>query len=157
MNITNIIDTIEDRCIHAILYGFIYFLIESVWKQHWTDWRMFVLSAVIGLLIGCINEFFTYDTDLRLQCIVGMMIALLCECIFGWQWNIVEGLILWDYSNLPFSFVCNQINLFFAIAWLFLSFVCILLDDFLVWKFHNTKVPYYKIGDKIIFKFPERK
>ena len=129
-------DFICDRLTHMTIFGGIYFFIECLWKGHLTDWRMFVLAAVIGVLIGSINEFFTYETDLILQCIVGMLIALLCECIGGYQWNIVEGLAIWDYSTLPFSAVGGQINLFFAMAWMFLSGVCIILDDMPTRKDH---------------------
>lgn len=148
---------ISDRFIHAFLFGFIYFLLESGYKGHWTDWRMFVLSAIIGILIGSMNELFTYDTDFKLQCIVGMLLALLCECIFGYQWNIIECRSIWNYTSLPLSAVAGQINFFFAVIWLFLSGVCIGLDDTIAWKFHkNSEVPYYKIGNKVVFRFPER-
>ena len=139
------------------IFGGIYFLLESFWKHHWTDWRMFLLSGFIGLCIGAINNLFTYETDFLLQCIVGMLIALLCECIFGYQWNIVEGLELWNYSNPPLSYlsaVAGQINLLFAMIWLGLSGVCILLDD-CIWYYilgHRDKKPYYKVFGKVIFK-----
>ena len=146
-----------DRLTHMIIFGGIYFLIECLWKGHLTDWRMFVLAAVIGVLIGSINEFFTYETDFILQCIVGTLIALICECVGGYQWNIVEGLAIWDYSSLPFSAVGGQINLFFAMAWMFLSGVCIILDDILVYYFHaNEERPYYRIG-KRYFKWDGKK
>lgn len=139
------------------IFGGIYFSLESFWKHHWTDWRMFLLSGFIGLCIGAINNLFTYETDFLLQCIVGMLIALLCECIFGYQWNIVEGLELWNYSNPPLSYlsaVGGQINLLFAVMWLGLSGVCIFLDDW-IWYYilgHRDKKPYYKVFGKVIFK-----
>ena len=136
------------KFIHAILFGAIYFVIESLYKGHWTDWRMFILSAVIGLIIGCLNELFSYDTDFVLQCFTGTLVALLCECIFGYQWNVIQGLALWDYANLPFSAVANQINLFFGVVWFVLSGICVILDDALhyyVWKHER---PYYRIGQK---------
>ena len=79
-----------DRITHMTIFGAIYFLIECIYKEHLTDWRMFVLAAVIGVLVGSINELFTYETDFILQCIVGMLVALLCECIFGYQWNVLK-------------------------------------------------------------------
>lgn len=138
-------------------FGGIYFCLESIWKSHWTDWRMFLLSGFIGLCIGGINNLFTYETDFLLQCIVGMLIALLCECIFGYQWNVVEGLELWNYSNPPLSYlsaVAGQINLVFAVIWLGLSGVCIILDDW-IWYYvlgHRDEKPYYQVFGKILFK-----
>lgn len=148
------------KIIHALLFGSIYFVLECIWKCTLTDWRMFVLAAVIGVMIGCINDIFNYDTNFLLQCFLGTLIALLCECIFGYQWNVVQGLAIWDYSDLPFSAVAGQINLFFGLAWMFLSGVCIVLDDSLhyyVWK-HDGKVdrPFYRIGEKRWY-LPEKK
>lgn len=122
---------------------------------------MFLLSGFIGLCIGGINNLFTYETDFLLQCIVGMLIALLCECIFGYRWNIVEGLDLWNYSNPPisrFSAVDGQINLFFALMWLGLSAVCILLDDW-IWYFilkHREEKPYYQIFGRTLIAYEKK-
>lgn len=140
------------RIFHAIVFGGVYFVLESIWKGHWTNWRMFLLSAVIGVFIGLINNLFSYDTDFRLQCIVGTLIALLSECIFGYQWNIIEGLALWSYSNPPLSYVsavAGQINLVFALIWFVLSGVCVVLDDILhYYVCGDNEQPWYRIGDK---------
>ena len=71
--------------------GGIYFFLKSFWKHDRTDWRMFLLSGFIDLGINGINNLFTYETDFLLQCIVGLLIVLLCERIFICRWNIVEG------------------------------------------------------------------
>lgn len=156
----NVVKTIGHRFLHGIVFGAIYFVLESLWKGHPTDWRMFVLSALIGLMMGLINDVFPRDTDLRLQCFVGLMIALLAECICGYQWNIIEGLGLWNYSNPPLSYlsaVGGQINIIFAAMWYGLSFVCILLDDCMCYYLgHHGERPYYKVGDKIWLLLPKR-
>lgn len=130
-----------------IIYGGIYFVIESIYKGYITDYRMFILGGVIGILIGLINNLFSFNTNFILQCWTGTMITLLSECIFGYQWNIIENLHLWDYSQLPCSFVGGQINLFFAIVWMLLSAVGIVLDDYLRWKIFNEEKPHYTIKE----------
>lgn len=102
------------------------------------------MAGCLGVLIGLINNLFSFETSFILQCLVGTLMATLCEAIFGYQWNIIEGLNIWNYSTLPFSFVGNQINLFFSMAWMGLSGVCIMLDDWIRYKFFNEEKPHYK-------------
>ena len=128
-----------------VIFGSIYFVIESIWKGKFTDIRMFFLSGFIGVVIGCINNTFSFDASFILQCITGTLVALLCECIFGYQWNVVECRNLWDYSSLPFSWVADQINLFFSVIWFVLSALCILLDDWIRWKWFGEEKPRYKL------------
>lgn len=128
-----------------VIMGTVYYLLESIFKGYWTDYRMFLLAGFIGVVIGLINNVFTFDTSFILQCVVGMLIALLCECIFGYQWNIVEGLGLWDYSNLPLSAVGNQINAIFAVVWLFISALAIVIDDWIRYRFFHEERPRYRL------------
>lgn len=131
-----------------LIYATIYFIIETVWKHKLTDYRMFILGGILGIIIGLFNNLFTYETDLFLQGYTGMITVCLVEAICGYQWNIVKGLGIWDYSQLPFSFVGGQVNLFFAIAWFFLSIICIFIDDFVWYKLFNHEKPYYKLFGK---------
>ena len=47
-----------------VIFGAIYFAIESIWKGHLTHWSMFVLAGVIGSLIGAINEYIPWHMPL---------------------------------------------------------------------------------------------
>jgi len=127
-----------------LVFGIIYFLIECLWKGTISDYRMFLMAGCLGVLIGLINNLFSFDTSFILQCLVGALMATLCEAIFGYQWNIIDGLKIWNYNSLPCSFVGNQINLFFSIAWMGLSGVCIMLDDYIRYKLFDEEKPYYK-------------
>ena len=42
------------------VYGFIYFVIECIYKGKISDWRMFFLAGFIGVVIGLINNLFSY-------------------------------------------------------------------------------------------------
>lgn len=131
-----------------LLYGSIYFIIESIYKGHLTHGMMFLVGGIIGVLIGMINNLFDMDTDFILQCLVGMMIVLITECIVGYQFNIVQGMAMWDYSRVPFNFVGGQICIPFAIVWFILSGVCIVLDDWLRWRLFDEEEPFYIIWNK---------
>lgn len=150
---------VEEYAFLFLLYGGIYFIIECLWKHAISDWRMAVLGGVMGILIGLLNCFFTYNTDIFLQGIVGSLMVTLAEAVGGYQWNIVEGLGIWDYSALPLSGVNGQVNLFFSIGWFFLSLVCIFLDDaidYYIVKHEGQEPPYYVLFGHKLFQMKEK-
>ena len=125
-------------CIGAVTYVGIEYLYRGY--SHWT---MAILGAICFILLGAINEFFSWETPFWKQCVLGAIIVTVLEYITGYIVNIKLGWNVWDYSNLPFS-LHGQINLFFGIAWVFLSAVAIVLDDWLrCWLFKEEK-PHYK-------------
>lgn len=126
------------------VYACIYFVIECLFKHSITDYRMFILGGLMGLWIGLINNIFSYNISFILQCIIGSISVTLIEAIFGYKWNIIQQLNIWDYSNLPLSACGGQINLFFSLAWVLLSGLCILIDDYLRYKWFNEEKPNYK-------------
>ena len=84
-------------------------------------------------------------------CAVGITII---EFVSGVIINIVFGLHVWDYSNIPFN-ILGQICLPFSVIWFFISFFAIMLDDWLRhWLFGEEK-PHYKFIPK--FNFTKRK
>lgn len=123
--------------------GTSYMLIEIIWRCN-TYLAMGVVGAIAGVLIGLINEVFTWETPLLAQCLIGMIIATSLELISGCILNLGLHLNMWDYSNIPCNFL-GQICLPFAIAWLFLSLIVILLDDFIRWKLFKEEKPHYII------------
>lgn len=77
-----------------------------------------------------------------LQCVIGASIVTVGEFITGCIVNLWLGLMVWDYSNMPFNLL-GQICLPFALAWVVLSGVAILIDDYLrYWLFGEDK-PHY--------------
>lgn len=120
---------------------------------------MAILGGFLGLFIGIINNAFSFETDLILQGIIGSLSITLSEAVFGYQWNIIENLKIWDYSSLMFSGVGGQVSLIFSLfVWIPLSVFCVLLDDFI--NYYIMKIdpcPYYKINGKVFLQFKERK
>lgn len=123
--------------------------IELVYRQR-TDWTMFYLAGFIGLLILCINEWLSYDTDFIIQVFVCGTCALAGELICGILFN--ADYHIWDYREMPFDFL-GQIQLYFAIIWYVLVVIFIpILDyiDYYMFPREGIQKPYYKIFGKTI-------
>lgn len=133
--------TLIKNIILFIIFGTIYFYIECVWKGHLTHWSMFILAGLIGTLIGWINEYIPWEVPFWRQCIIGMIIATLGEAITGIIVNIHLGLNVWHYNYLAFFW--GQCSIPFMLAWLLLAGVCIILDDWIRWKWFGEEKPHY--------------
>ncbi len=131
---------------HLCLFSigaFLYLFIEILYRGH-THWTMGVLGGLCFVIIGLLNEVFTFDTPMIVQAVIGAVVVTILELISGLILNLWLQLDIWDYSNMPFNFM-GQISLYFSIAWFFLSIGAIILDDYLrYWLFREEK-PYYKL------------
>lgn len=127
----------------AIIGGLIYILIELIWRGH-THISMFILGGVCFVLIGLINELFSWELGLVWQSVIGAVIVTVLEFITGLIVNIWLGLGVWDYSNIPFN-LFGQICLPFAFAWVALSAIAIVLDDYLRYWIFGEEKPHYKL------------
>ena len=127
----------------AIIGGLIYILIELIWRGH-THISMFILGGVCFVLIGLINELFSWELGLVWQSVIGAVIVTVLEFITGLIVNIWLGLGVWDYSNMPFN-LFGQICLPFAFAWVALSAIAIVLDDYLRYWIFGEEKPHYKL------------
>lgn len=129
-----------------VVGGTIYIAIEIIWRtlmgNNPTHWSMFILGGLCFIGIGLINEFLSWDMPIWLQCLIGTNIILLLEFFFGFILNIQLKLNIWDYSGLPMN-LYGQICLPFAIAWYALSFIAIILDDWLRYWIFNEDEPHY--------------
>ena len=110
------------------IFGLTYGLIEILWRGY-THPSMVIVGGSCGLLIGLLNEK-NKKMNLLLQMVEGMVIVTVLEFVSGIILNLCLGLNVWDYSNMRFNLlgqVCPQ----FCIAWFFLSYFVIRIDDFL--------------------------
>ena len=133
--------TLLKNIILFIVFGAIYFGLECLYKGHITHWSMFVLAGMVGVLIGEINEIINWNTPFWIQCGIGAIIATIGEVITGIIVNILLGLNVWHYSILAFFW--SQCSLPFCCIWFILSGVCILIDDWLRWKWFGEEKPHY--------------
>lgn len=129
--------------------GGVYMTIELLYRQY-TDYHMFYLAGIIGLLILSINEWLEYDTDFLLQVLICGIFATLAELICGLLFNVDYH--IWDYRQLPFNFM-GQVQLYFAGIWCLFAGICIpLLDyiDYVMFPRKGVEKPYYVILGKRI-------
>lgn len=123
--------------------GSTYVTIEVLYRSR-SHVSMFLLAGIIFILCGLLNEIWKWDTPLILQIFIGTILALFGEFVTGYIVNIWLNLNIWDYSNLPYNLL-GQICPQFAILWIPLIFIAIILDDVVRWKFFNEEKPIYKI------------
>lgn len=123
--------------------GIIYCIIELLYRSR-THWSMFVAGGICFLLCGLINECLDYDMSLVYQGIIGAIGITAVEFFTGVIVNIMLGLNVWDYSHLPGN-ILGQVCIQFSLAWIGLSVVAIVLDDYLRYWFFCEEKPSYKI------------
>ena len=126
----------------------VYWAVEFSWRSlvntlpvHWT---MPVLGGCLFLVLGGLNEYLPWEMPLVKQALIGMATITMAELIAGIILNIWLGLAVWDYSHLPFNLL-GQICLGFTLAWVPLSVVAIVLDDWVrYWCFGQDR-PHYTL------------
>lgn len=123
--------------------GAIYAVIELIWRGH-THWTMALLGGLLFVLIGAINEYFHWCIPLWRQGVIGALIVTWAELVAGLVLNVWLRLGIWDYSNLPGNFM-GQICPQFTAAWVLLSVVAVVLDDWLRYWLFGEDRPHYKI------------
>ncbi len=127
----------------AVIGGAIYVGIEMLWRGH-SHPSMFILGGLCFVSIGLINELFPWDLGIVWQALLGGTLVTCLEFITGVIVNIWLKLGVWDYSGLPLN-ILGQVCLSFYFAWVGLSVVAIVFDDYLrYWSFGEEK-PHYKI------------
>lgn len=120
-----------------------YALIEVAFRGY-THWTMAVLGGILFLLLGGLNEWIPWGMPLALQCVIGAVLVTVAEFVAGLILNVWLGLGIWDYSDVPGN-ILGQICPQFIFAWLWLSLVAIILDDWLrYWLFDEAR-PHYTI------------
>lgn len=125
-----------------LIGGVVYMGIELLWRGR-THWTMGIVGGVCFVLIGLLNEIYTFEQCMEKQALYSAIIVTIVEFIAGCVINIHFGLDVWDYSNLPFN-ISGQVCLLFSVLWFFLAFVAIYLDDLLRNKLFREGFPEYR-------------
>jgi uncharacterized membrane protein len=123
--------------------GVIYYIIELLWRGY-SHWTMAIVGGICFILVGLLNEFYTWDMALVSQMFVSAVIITGIELIAGIILNIFLGLDIWDYGNLPYNFI-GQVCLLYTNIWFLLSLPAILLDDYIRYRFLGEGKPHYKL------------
>ena len=123
--------------------GAVYFLLETLWKtNHTSHWSMMLLGSVCFLVLGGLNEFFTYEMPLWKQCLIGSIIVTILEFITGCIVNLWLGWDVWHYEHFD---ILGQICVPFSLLWFVLSSVAIVTDDWLRYWWFGEEKPHYKL------------
>lgn len=123
--------------------GGLYTAIELLWRGY-SHISMFFLGGVCFIAIGAINELFPWSLGFVWQSLIGAALVTALELVSGIILNLWLGLGVWDYSTMP----CNlwgQICLPYSMAWVALSAVAIVIDDWLRHILFDEEKPHYKI------------
>lgn len=123
--------------------GSLYYGIELLWRGY-SHWTMLILGGLCFLLIGELNELYTWDMALISQMFISSLVITSLELITGIIVNKWLHWGVWDYSRMPYNFA-GQICLLYTNLWFFLSVAGIFLDDFIRWKWMGEEKPHYKI------------
>ena len=125
-----------------ILGGTVYYGIEILFRGY-SHITMFFVGGLCFILIGLINEIVDWNMLFWWQMVIGDVCVLILEFIFGVIFNIILGMNIWDYSDLPFNLL-GQICLPFALLWLPVVALAIVVDDWAKYLLFHGKKPHYR-------------
>ena len=123
--------------------GFIYYNIEILWRGY-SHPSMAILGGVCFVIIGLLNEVYTWKMSLISQMFISSIVITVLELITGLIVNKWLNWGVWDYSQMPYNFM-GQVCLLYTNLWFFLSIIAIVLDDYIRYRFFGEKKPKYKI------------
>lgn len=134
---------LHKQAILALIGGIIYGGLELLFRGY-THWTMVLLGGICFAAIGLINEIIPWEMPLSVQMLCGCIIITALEFCCGCIVNLRLGWEVWDYSDEWGNFL-GQICPKFSLLWYFVSFIAILLDDWLRYKLFWEERPHYKI------------
>lgn len=123
--------------------GFIYGGVEIIFRGY-SHISMMVAGGICFILIGLINEVFTWDIAFLSQMVISSFVITAVEFISGLIVNVWLGLNVWDYSDKPYNLM-GQVCILYSVIWFFLSPFAILLDDYLRYYLLGEEKPSYKL------------
>lgn len=129
--------------------GATYCTIE-VFVREWSHWSMFLLGGLVFVVVGSMNQIWGWETGLIKQIAAGVAVTLAGEFVTGCIVNLWLGWNIWDYSDFPGN-ILGQICPQFALLWIPLVLIAIVVDDVIRWKFYGEEKPRYYIFGKQIF------
>ncbi len=98
--------------IGSIMYG----IIEVIFRGY-THWSMILTGGACFLLFYLLN--FSLNMNLLQKCLLSMFIITSLEFVVGYFVNIVFGLNVWNYTELPFNYMGLVCPLYSGIWFLF--------------------------------------
>ena len=90
---------------YLIIFGlgaFSYGLIEIVWRGY-SHWSMMLAGGLCFVAFSVIEQNFSH-IHILYKGISGSIIVTVVELVFGTVFNLMLGLDVWNYNNVPFNF-----------------------------------------------------
>ena len=133
--------------------GGIYFFMEVAWKTFWgrpesISWTMFALAIILAVPLERFGAELSWEMPLACQAGICAVAITVVEFVAGLILNVWLCMGIWDYSHLPGN-VLGQICPQFALVWLALSVVGIVLLDWMRYAVEGGEKPYYIIRMKL--------
>jgi uncharacterized membrane protein len=118
----------------AIVYSGLEILFRGF--THWT------MSIAGGLSFAILYGIFTllYPLPIWKYCLMGALVITTVELLFGFIFNLVLGLNVWDYSNYPLDFM-GQVCLPYTLLWFLISAPIFWLIKVIKKKIFNSPLP----------------
>lgn len=137
----NTLKTIGRNAVLFAIGGTIYYMIELIWRGY-SSLPMVLVGGLCFLFCGSINEFLGWDMLIWKQMFICAVGITAIEFLSGYILNIVLGLGIWDYSNMPFNIIDRYV---FLLLWhVYPTLLAIVLGCHLrCWIFGEEK-PRYK-------------
>lgn len=123
--------------------GFTYGGVEILFRGY-SHISMFIAGGICFILIGLLNEVYSWDMSVISQMFISSLIVTVVEFTTGMIVNVWLKMNIWDYSPMPYDFL-GQICLLYTNIWFFLSLLAILLDDYLRYFMLKEEKPHYRI------------
>lgn len=128
--------------------GTVYFLLEVGFKTLTShperiSWTMLVLAILLTIPVERCGSELPWECPLWVQALACASLVTAVELVAGLLLNIVLGLNVWDYSNIPFNLfgqICPQ----YAAIWWVLCLAFIPIFDWLRWAVVGRDKPRYK-------------
>ena len=121
--------------------GLTYIAIELLWRGY-SHWTMFLVGGLCFVLIGAINEVYTFEMPLVRQMAISAVMVTIVELLAGLLINCDYS--IWDYRNMPFN-ILGQICLPYTVLWFFLSLLAIVIDDYIRYWLFDEEKPHYRL------------
>lgn len=136
--------TLIEEFILFLIGGFIYFNIE-IFVREFSHWSMFIVGGLCFVIIGLLNEVYSWNLLFQWQCLIGSGTITILEFLSGLIINKLLHWNVWDYSDQPFNLmglVCLHHSILY---WIPLSAIAIVVDDFIRYKFFHEEFPHYHL------------
>lgn len=112
----------------ALLGGFVYGLVEILFRGY-THPSMVAAGGICFTVLYYINLKMK-SRNLILRGLIGSLVITLVELAFGVVFNMILGMRVWDYSNMPFNFL-GQICPVFSFIWFIFSLPLVYISVFI--------------------------